>query len=64
MLQRSQTKPTLQSRVLIQVGRLKDEANALPHGPLRDAAIRKAREVETASRMSEWLSSPGLRAPR
>jgi hypothetical protein len=57
-------KPTLQSRLLVQATRLKDEANALPYGPLRDAAIRKVREVETASRMSEWLSSPGLLAPR
>jgi hypothetical protein len=64
MLQRSQTKPTLQSRLLVQAVRLKDEANALPYGPLRDAAIRKARQAETASHMSEWLSSPGLEAPR
>jgi hypothetical protein len=64
MLQRSQTKPTLQSRLLVRAVRLKDEANALPYGPLRDAAIRKARQAETASHMSEWLSSPGLEAPR
>jgi hypothetical protein len=64
MLQRSQTKPTLQSRLLVQAMRLKDEANALPYGPLRDVAIRKARQAETASHMSEWLSSPGLQAPR
>jgi hypothetical protein len=49
MLQRSQTKATLQSRLLVQAMRLKDEANALPDGPLRDAAIRKARQAETAS---------------
>jgi hypothetical protein len=44
--------------------RLKDEANALPSGPLQDAAIRKARQTETASHMDEWLSSAGLQAPR
>ena len=48
MLQRSQTKPTLQDRLLAQAVHLKNEANALPHGPLRDAAIRKARQTETA----------------
>jgi hypothetical protein len=64
MFQRSQTKPTLQSRLIVQITRLKDEANALPYGPLRDAAIRRARQAETASHMSEWLSSPGLQAPR
>jgi hypothetical protein len=64
MLQRSQTKPTLQSRLLILATRLKAEANALPHGPLRDAAVRKARHAETALHMDEWLSSPGLQAPQ
>jgi hypothetical protein len=45
MLQRSQTKPTLQDRLLARAIHLKNEANALPHGPLRDAAIRKARQT-------------------
>jgi hypothetical protein len=48
MLQPSQTKPTLQDRLLARAVHLKNEANALPHGPLRDAAIRKARQTETA----------------
>jgi hypothetical protein len=64
MFQRSETKTTLQSRLLILARRLKAEADALPHGPLRDAAIRKARHAETASNMDEWLSSPGLQVPR
>jgi hypothetical protein len=61
MFRRSQA--TLQRRLLILAARLKAEANALPHGPLRDVAIRKARHAEIASHMNEWLSSPGLRAP-
>jgi hypothetical protein len=64
MLQRSQAKPTLQNRLLIQAMRLKAEANALPHGPSRDAAIRKARQAETGAHIDEWLSSPGLQTPR
>ena len=64
MLQRSVTKTTLKDRLLTQAIRLGDEANALPHGPLRDAAIRKVRQTETASHMDAWLSSPGLQAPR
>jgi hypothetical protein len=62
MFQRSQA--TLQSRLLILASRLKAEANALPHGPLRDEAIRKARQADIASHMDEWLSSPGLQVPR
>jgi hypothetical protein len=44
--------------------RLKDEANELPPGPLRDARIRKARQAATACHVDEWLSSPGLQAPQ
>jgi hypothetical protein len=64
MLQPSEAKPTLQNRLLIQAMRLMVEANALPQGPLRDAAIRKARQAETGAHISEWLASPGLQAPR
>jgi hypothetical protein len=64
MLQSSEAKPTLQDRLLSQAMRLMVEANALPQGPLRDAAIRKARQAETGAHINEWLSSPGLQAPR
>jgi hypothetical protein len=64
MLQRSPAKPTLQDRLVIHAVRLKVEANALPRGPLRDAANRKARQVETSAHINAWLSSPGLQAPR
>ena len=55
-IQRNQAEAPLQDR--------KDEANELPPGPLRDARIRKARQAVTASRVNEWLSSPGLQAPK
>jgi hypothetical protein len=62
------TKPTrtqmpLRERLMLEASRLKDEANKLPHGPLRDAMIRKARQSEVALHMDQWLSSPGLQAP-
>ena len=43
--------------------RLREEAELLPPGPVRDAALRKARQAETESHMQDWLSSPGLRKP-
>jgi hypothetical protein len=64
MRQRSEVKPTLQDRLLTQAMRLVVEANALPEGPLRDAAIRKARQAETGAHITAWLASPGLQAPR
>jgi hypothetical protein len=37
----------------------KSEAEKLPHGKEREALVRKARQLHTASQMNEWLSSPG-----
>ncbi|GIQ78306.1 hypothetical protein BraRD5C2_67560 [Bradyrhizobium sp. RD5-C2] len=42
---------------------LAEAAKALPPCPEREALLRKARQDETASHMTEWLSLPGLRAP-
>lgn len=63
-IQRNQPKAPLQDRLVLEAMRLKDEANELPPGPLRDATIRRARQAVTASHVNEWLSSPGLQAPR
>ncbi|HJX00202.1 MAG TPA: hypothetical protein VJ453_08570 [Terriglobales bacterium] len=42
---------------------LRGKAEKLPPGRLRDIAERKARQVDTACYLSQWLQSPGLRAP-
>lgn len=54
---------TLEERLAEEARRLREEAELLPHGPVRDAALRKARQAETGSHMSEWLRSPGLQPP-
>jgi hypothetical protein len=41
----------------------KSEAEKLPFGKERDALERRARQLETASQVNQWLSSPGLRSP-
>ena len=41
----------------------KREAEKLPCGRERDELLRKARQLETASRINEWVSSPGLSPP-
>ena len=63
-MSRIQPKAPLQDRLMPEAMRLKEEANELPPGPLRDARIRKARQAVTASHVNEWLSSPGLQAPQ
>jgi hypothetical protein len=40
--------------------RLREEARLLQPGAVRDELIRRARQAETGSHMSEWLQSPGL----
>jgi hypothetical protein len=42
--------------------RCKAAAEGLPRGPARDTMPRRARQTETASHMSEWLTSPGLQS--
>ncbi len=41
----------------------KDEAETLPPGEDRDALMKKARQLDTASHINEWLSSAGLKSP-
>ena len=55
---------TLEQRLADEAKRLREEAKLLPPGPLRDAVLRRARQAETGSRMSEWLQSPGLQPPQ
>jgi hypothetical protein len=41
----------------------RDEAAKLPYGKLKQQLLRRARQLETASQISRWLSSPGLQPP-
>jgi hypothetical protein len=41
----------------------KNAAQNLPHGRERDALMKKARQLQTASQINQWLSSPELRPP-
>jgi len=55
---------SFEERLAEDAKRLREEAKLLPPGAMRDATLRKARQAETGSRMSEWLSSPGLQSPK
>ena len=54
---------SLEERLAEEAKRLRAEAKLLPPGAARDALIRRARQAEIGSHMSEWLRSPGLRPP-
>ncbi|MHC2577378.1 hypothetical protein ACVI1J_009071 [Bradyrhizobium diazoefficiens] len=64
-MQRRRLKQTmsLEERLAEQAQRLREEAKSLPPGIERERTIRKARQAETGSHISEWLRSPGLRPP-
>ncbi len=54
---------SLDQRLLGQAERLRKEARGTPPGVQRDRLLRLARQAETGSHMTEWLTSPGLRRP-
>jgi hypothetical protein len=54
---------SLEERLAEEAKRLHEQAELLPHGNLREAVERKARQAETGSHISEWLRTPSLRAP-
>jgi hypothetical protein len=41
-----------------------EDAKKLPHGRERDKLIKKARQLQTASKMNQWLASPELTPPK
>jgi hypothetical protein len=65
MLKRRRFKQTksLEERLAEEAKRLREQATLLPPGPLREEVMRKARQCETGSHMSEWMQSPGLEPP-
>ncbi|WP_271573752.1 hypothetical protein [Bradyrhizobium sp. CCBAU 11361] len=63
-MQRRRFKETssLEERLDQEAMRLR-EHKLLPPGWLREQAFRKARQMNIAAHINEWLASPGLRAP-
>jgi hypothetical protein len=55
---------SLEQRLAEEAKRLRAEAKLLPPSAVRDELIRRARQAETGSHMSEWLRSPGLQPPK
>jgi hypothetical protein len=53
----------LEDRLAAEAIRLREEAKAMEPGAARQDVLRKARQAETGSLMSQWLQSPGLRPP-
>jgi hypothetical protein len=56
-------KLTFEQRLAQEANRVKERATTLPQVKERELLSREARQLDTASRLDEWLSSPGLRRP-
>jgi hypothetical protein len=61
---RRRSKPhTFEGRIEEEKARLEEQIKFLPNGSRKDELLRKIRQLNTASHLSEWLRSPGLRPP-
>jgi hypothetical protein len=56
-------KITIEQNWLQQSEEAKSEAEKIPYGKEREALVRKARQLKTASQIDQWLSSPALKPP-
>ena len=54
----------LEQKWRMQLEAAKKEAEKLPYGKERDALMRTVRQLETASQINQWLSSPALQPPK
>jgi hypothetical protein len=57
-------KSSLRERLEAEATRLTEKARLLPAGKQRSILLRKARELEMAASVTEWIESPGLQPPR
>jgi hypothetical protein len=55
---------SLEVRLANEATKLRKEAKGTPHGIDRERLMRRARQAETGSHLSAWLSSPGLQPPK
>jgi hypothetical protein len=53
----------LEERLTQEARELRQRAKSLPPSRAREALLRKAQHNETTAHLTEWLMSPGPRAP-
>jgi hypothetical protein len=64
MQRRRSVSQTFEDRIAVEKVRLEAQVANVPHGPTRDDMLKKIRQLETASHVNEWLTSPGLQPPK
>jgi hypothetical protein len=54
---------TFEDQIAAEKARLEAQVADVPDGPIRDALLKKIRQLEIATHVNKWLSSPGLQPP-
>jgi hypothetical protein len=54
---------TFEENIAAEKAKLEAQIAKLKPGPQMEALRKKIKQLETASHMNEWLSSPGLQSP-
>jgi hypothetical protein len=62
-MKRRPTSHSFEGQIAAEKSRLEAQAAGLPPGPEKDALLKRIRQLETASHLNEWLTSPGLQPP-
>jgi hypothetical protein len=63
MARAMQRRQSFENRLADEKKRLQEQAASLPHGAEKETVLRKIEQIDTASEVNEWISSPGLRSP-
>lgn len=53
-----------EENIAAEKARLEAQIAQLPPGPQKERLLKKINQLETASRVNQWLTSPGLQPPR
>ena len=64
MLRKKAAILTKEDQIAAEKARIEAQVAKLPPGPQKDGLLKKLRQLETASHINDWLSSPGLQPPR
>jgi hypothetical protein len=54
---------TLEYRLAQEWFNLRKQAEGMPLSVRRDERLRKAEQIDAATQINKWLTSPGMRAP-
>jgi hypothetical protein len=60
---RSPVPHSFEENIAAEKARLEAQVAKLQPGLQRDGLLRKIKQLETASHINDWLSSPGLQPP-